>query len=227
MAMFIIVPPDARDTGGDMALTPKQAYDLVFYKHKKETGVVGTVVIMLMTAILFANVAATTQVGSIIWGVPVDAEDVEVNSFHFDNLQGSVDENSRTSRDVNLTQENMTGVSFTLKFTDEEVTGRFQTNLPDNLGIEIMSPQGEIRKSSVDSTPQKVVSFDIQPENGQIPSLNGTGIWGVTVLGGTMGDVETRGPGGIIRIPVITEDSSNSYEVEIHGVYLTLGSGDQ
>ena len=106
----------------------KEYYDLVFYKKKKETGVVGTIVIMITTILLFSNAAATTIVGSIGFGIPVDAEDVRQDSRHWDIITGTVHERSRDTREFNMTQNNLTAVNICLNRVDRLIDNQLDTH---------------------------------------------------------------------------------------------------
>ena len=137
-----------------------------------------------------------------------------------ESLTGSGDANSEVQQTVNISQTNIAKVTIELTWQDEPNSAR-HTNTPDELGLDISSPEGE-QKSDKATNPQggqgKVTLTYTYPavtnkSVSQRTSKLGAGAWDVVVVVGVCGPQEPL-------IPDITErrtipDAGNAFTVSI------------
>lgn len=131
--------------------------------------------------------------------------------------------NSETTLNITINETNMIGVTFDLTWQDEPNQAR-HTNLPDNLGLEVSSPEGE-GKSGTKSNAQGgtgevklTYSYNVTEKTiAQKTSKRGTGSWNVVVMVGSCGAQEPRipDPGGYRTVA----DNGNAYTLTVSYQY--------
>jgi hypothetical protein len=130
---------------------------------------------------------------------------------------GNVAENSNAGEmKQEITELNLVGMTFTLKWTDEPDHDRLHENTPDELGIEVVSPGGE-NKSLSGKNPmggEGVVTVNFTVEQKKFNGDVGTGDWNYTVFAKDCGNNTPKRVGLLQWL-----DNGNAYTLEIGWTY--------
>jgi MFS family permease len=124
-------------------------------------------------------------------------------------------ENDAAATLFTIGEENVIDVTFTLTWTDEADATARHTNEPDEMAIEIASPDGRVldadfRSNSQGGAGQVSLTVDFDPDKD--PYINGTGDWEATIIVGNCGDqVLWRPSVGIFDQP----DNGNAWDLSV------------
>jgi MFS family permease len=127
---------------------------------------------------------------------------------------GQLQENSGTVESIQVGEENVISITFTLTWTDEpdQVYGpRTYENGPDTFSLQAQAPDGTETRRVSGSNPQGgtgelEVTLDFMPDRD--PYMNGTGSYNVSIDLGDCGDFFANGPIGFT-------DTENSWELAV------------
>ncbi len=126
-------------------------------------------------------------------------------------LSGDANENSQDEVEIEINEENVKSISFTLTWTDEPADTGFE-NEPDEFSLSVETPNGTPFQSEPSSSSSGRITISI-PYNPAEPTFQeGTGTYKVTVICGDCGDQHSAGPFGLIPGP---EDTGNTWDLTV------------
>ena len=152
--------------------------------------------------------------------VPPDWDnDYDLISIKGDQIIGSLNENTPTTIQEGIEEDNIKSVKFTLTWTDEPNLDARYENQADEFTLEIDSPDGGKHGPQSGTNPiggQGSISITTSYNPYIDPYLNGTGSYNITITCGNCGDQELWRPSiGLQDQP----DNSNSWELLIEHDY--------
>jgi hypothetical protein len=185
------------------------------------------VVLMLVPAIIGVGIVGGTD---IYYGLGEDGDDggprladwnndYEAILVPGDPISGSLNENTPTTIQEGIEEENVNIITFQLTWVDEPNLDFRYTNQPDDFTLEVESPDGKTHGPESGSNPQGgtgSISIPINYDPDFDPYLNGTGTYNITITCGNCGDQELNRPSlGLQDQP----DNGNGWELVINYEY--------
>ncbi len=143
--------------------------------------------------------------GPFDWADGYELVDAETLAF-----DGDASENSQDEVLIDIGEENVKSISFTLTWTDEPADTGF-INEADEFSLSVETPNGTLyeSESSTSSSGKITVPISFNPESPIFEE--GTGTYTVTVICGDCGDQHSMGPLGLI----IRTDNGNTWDLSV------------
>lgn len=140
------------------------------------------------------------------------ADDFDLTTGESIDKDGQASENSESDITVDIVEDNINSITFTLSWTDEDPGPPFE-NEPDHFSLRVETPNGtsfeEGPVSDNGGTGIVTISIDYNPERD--PFEEGTGTYIVTVICGECEDSHTMGPLGLVT----QADNGNYWQLTV------------
>jgi len=207
--------------------------DKIFQERKKNTAIIGSVLLFLLMLFLFWDMSGADTLSSAEiqkWLSNMGKDDVLDLSMYQKNTAGAESFSEYAQRDQDLelvysvSDTNVCNISFTLTWTDEEDTGWIGSspnheNQPDEFLIVFTSPDGNITKSfngKNDYNQEGRVEGNVMVPVLTGNSKNGTGTWSIKISVNP-GDHEPRYIGAFRFL-----DNGNDFQLVVEHDFLSI-----